>query len=247
MSGRKDDLYFQTLEQQALGLETYRAVLRAAEAKIVLDIGGNIGLSVLAAHDLNTRKITALEPSPRNFRMLNENIRANAVSAEAINLAAASEPGVLTFNDSEFGAGAHVVQTSTLHSPSTIQVDAVPIDSLLDRLEKTDVLKIDVEGFEMTALEGATRLIAEHRPTAFMELNSWTLIAFANLNPRSLIERFMALFPIVLYPNKAGKFVRLSTSIDLNTLIYNNIVLNGGVDDLVGTFSEDVAARLQSV
>ena len=48
------------------------------------------------------------------------------------------------------------------------QVSVVSLDSL--RPQRLDLLKIDVEGNEMAVLQGASRSIAEYRPTVWVEV-----------------------------------------------------------------------------
>jgi FkbM family methyltransferase len=52
------------------------------------------------------------------------------------------------------------------------QVDVVPLDELLLQpgLPKIDVVKIDVEGFELEVLAGARALIAKHKPLLLIEV-----------------------------------------------------------------------------
>src|SRR5205085_1451274 len=50
-------------------------------------------------------------------------------------------------------------------------VEGVTLDGLLQKHGRPGLLKIDVEGAEILALRGATRLLADARPRLLMELH----------------------------------------------------------------------------
>jgi len=57
------------------------------------------------------------------------------------------------------------------------KVKAVTMDSFVQKknIEKVSLIKIDVEGFEMRVLQGAKKVISQHRPTLFIELDDSNL------------------------------------------------------------------------
>lgn len=72
----------------------------------------------------------------------------------------------------------------------TDQVDAVTIDDLSDRYGFPDVLFIDIEGFELAALRGATRTM-QHRPDCFVEVHTGVGLEKAG----GSVDQVLAFFP----------------------------------------------------
>ena len=104
-------------------------------------------------------------------------------------------------------------------------------------LARVDLIKIDVEGFEIDVLEGARDTIAADRPYVAIEFNSFTMIAFRNLNPRTLLEKLTREFPYV-YHRKDGALARLSTAAEQFRFLRDNLIDHGCVDDLLCSWLE---------
>ena len=67
---------------------------------------------------------------------------------------------------------------SFMGTPETIEVSTTTLDALLSPLgDQADLVKIDVEGFELQVLQGATRVLAASPDTAFLIEHSNSLIA----------------------------------------------------------------------
>ena len=84
-------------------------------------------------------------------------------------------------------------------------VDVVPLDTLFTRsgMPKVDVLKIDVEGFEIEVLEGARKLISEQRPLILIEVANELLEAKAS--SASEIAGFLHANGYILFDAALGK------------------------------------------
>ena len=157
--------------------EWYRqdvAVLRplVAPGTTVVDVGANLGFfSLMVAPLLRPGgRIVALEPSRRTFRKLSATIARNGLGdvVTAINSGAAAEPGSATLH-----------QVSANSGNATILADGAGEEIALTRLDDLDLdldlgsvglVKIDTEGYESEVLKGGTRLLAESRPTLYIEL-----------------------------------------------------------------------------
>lgn len=146
------------------------AVLRplVAPGMTVVDVGANLGFfSLMVAPLLRPGgRIVALEPSRRTFRKLSATIARNGLGdgVTAINAGAAAEPGSATLH-----------QVSASSGNATILADGAGEEIALTRLDDLGVdsvglLKIDTEGYESEVLKGGTGLLAESRPTLFIEL-----------------------------------------------------------------------------
>lgn len=217
-----------------------RACVADGGAPVVLDVAANIGLATLAMATAlpGSARLLAVEPSPRNLAHLRRNLAANGFErVEVVPAAAGAEPGSLSFHESAFGAGSHVVSGHHLAGTAMPAV-SVPVDTL-DRmvasrgLERLDFIKIDVEGFEPDVLEGGAGAIERFRPVIYVEFNSWTLMAYRNAHPRAFLEDLVRRFPHVLAFGPKGEFEPVADQGGMLGFLHRNLVERGCVDDLV--------------
>ncbi|MBD0272332.1 MAG: FkbM family methyltransferase, partial [Acetobacteraceae bacterium] len=195
-------------------------------------------------------RFLAVEPSPRNLAHLRRNLAANDLEprAEVIAAAAGAEPGSLSFHESEFGAGSHLVSGHHL-AGGVMPAVQVPVETL-DRivaargLERLDLVKIDVEGFEPDVLAGGAGAIERFRPAIYMEFNSWTLMAYRDMNPRGFLEDLVRRFPHVLAFGPRGELEPVSGRHGMLGFLHRNLVERGCVDDIVLCFDADWTGRL---
>ncbi|HEX6695121.1 MAG TPA: FkbM family methyltransferase [Longimicrobiales bacterium] len=145
----------------------YRAYLR--EGDVVVDAGANIGhLALLAATLIGkSGRVDAIEAHPLIARYLQKNVDLNNASHVHVHVTAVgSTPGAITFTDA-----ASDDQNAVSTEGRGVTVPVTTLDSLLDSaLTRVDLLKIDVEGYELHALRGATALLQR---TACVYFESW--------------------------------------------------------------------------
>lgn len=134
-----------------------------------VDVGGNIGLYSIAAA-LRGARVTVLEPDPRVGRDLRRHLALNGVEARIVAAAAGAAAGEIRMS-LQGDLESHVAAAG---SP----VRCVRLD---EELDECDVLKIDVEGAELSVLEGAEGL---HPHTILVELHD-----VDDDRIRSLLER----------------------------------------------------------
>jgi len=139
-------------------------------AKCAVDVGAHVGNhTVFFAHVLGLRTI-AFEPNPASFRHLKSNISANAIGerCQLHNLAVGHQRGraLLRLHGAERNSGAVGVQLT-----GKGDVEVITLDEALRHEPQIDIIKIDVEGFEVRVLEGAQATIARHRPIVYVEAN----------------------------------------------------------------------------
>ena len=135
-----------------------------------VDVGANWGyFTLLAAHLVGSGgRVVSLEPDPRLFPILRENIIRNHLEQViALQVAAASENGVLSLagyseTGNNFGVS-RIVSKGELGC--TFDVAARPLDELFDELglQTIDLLKMDIEGFEGFALLGLENSMRHQR------------------------------------------------------------------------------------
>lgn len=129
-----------------------------------LDIGANIGCISQALHHEGF-VVEAFEPQPEIFGLLEFNARGAIVHNTAVGDEAgwATMPKVHYSTKGNFG-GLGLFETSIY---GDYKVPVLTIDSL--NYEDVGFIKIDVEGFELQVLKGATETIKKCRPTMYIE------------------------------------------------------------------------------
>ncbi len=171
---------------------------RLARESVILDIGANRGdYAALARAALPEARIYAFEPHPGNFAKLAD--VASALEFEAIASACGAEPGTLTLYDYPGGEGSshasafrtvieehHVAQSQG--RSEAIEVPVTTVDRFLRErtIPHVDLMKIDVEGLEMSVLDGAKDALDAGRigmvQFEFSELNVRSRTFFYDFN-----------------------------------------------------------------
>jgi FkbM family methyltransferase len=146
------DIYIQNVYHQEL--------LR--EGMNIIDIGAHIGVyTILAAEKVGeSGKVIAIEPEPKNYGQLLENIKLNNFqNVISKNIALADHKGFGRLYLSSFLDGHSL--TAQEDKNSYIEVPINTIDELLKELnlEKVDIIKIDAEGVEIPILKGAEKTL----------------------------------------------------------------------------------------
>lgn len=120
---------------------------------IVVDVGANIGTTVISAA-LRTGtggKVYAFEAHPEIFGYLNRNTSLNGLAnVSTFNVAVGDGEAPVSFSDYEEDECNRIVDDR-----EGIPTKAGKLDDLLRDIGKIDLLKIDVEGYELFVLKGA--------------------------------------------------------------------------------------------
>lgn len=150
-------------------------------SSIFVDVGANCGFySVLAALWNPSLRVIAFEPVPVIFEGLKANVRLNQLDdrIQCENVALSMETGRAAFFLPK-GEGLNIEATGTLNANSwqsrqgspRIQVETVRFDEYetLHRMH-VDLIKIDVEDFEASVLDGMSEIIVRDRPFIVCEI-----------------------------------------------------------------------------
>jgi FkbM family methyltransferase len=141
---------------------------------VVIDGGANIGLFTLlaAARVGDSGRVIACEPSPPTMDLLRANVHGNLLDwVELREVALAETPGRLAMRVFEAGSGYSSFVPSSAEASSEVEVQVTTLDEIAGNLARTvSLVKLDVEGAELRALRGASRLLSENRPDFIIEL-----------------------------------------------------------------------------
>jgi FkbM family methyltransferase len=150
--------------------------------KVFWDVGAHVGYhTLLGSHVIGPGgRVVAFEPHPRVFSLIEENVRSFGFgNVTLMNMGLSNE-------DSEkeiFDEGENVTRAPTfvegIYERSGHRCRLVSGDRLLapsringTRLDKPDLIKMDIEGYESNALMGITELLSsESPPILLFELN----------------------------------------------------------------------------
>ncbi len=145
------------------------------DGMFVADIGANIGYYVLLeASRIGVRgKVIALEPVPHNVNLLKKNVALNGLeNVTVIEGAIGDHDGIGTMYLSDH-SNWHSMVSSTKTRLGTIEVEVHRLDSLVAqmRLPRLDLIRMDIQGGEVAAVEGMRETLKECRPTLAIELH----------------------------------------------------------------------------
>lgn len=221
-------------------------IVRDPEA-VCVDAGANIGIFTLALARLCPRgRVYSFEPSPSASRFLRQNVALNGFgNVEVAEAALGNTEDGLSFHEvSTFLAGSYTVEGappfgSGPAAPRVVHVPSSTLDGFCSRagIRRVDFVKLDVEGAELSVLEGASRVLSSFRPVVLMEFNSFALCAFHQIAPFSFLQRVRQLFPFAYRVDRQdGTLGPLESDEDWFRLLHLNLT-GGAVDNIVGAFT----------
>jgi len=144
-------------------------VLRREDSFI--DVGANLGSYTVLAGAVVGARGYAFEPVPSTYARLVDNIRLNKMAdrVAALNLGVAHEAGTMKFT-SDLDTVNHVIAADEI-SRNIIELNVTTLDTAIGNAD-SNLIKIDVEGFETSVLEGAVRILqSDSLHSVIMELN----------------------------------------------------------------------------
>jgi len=126
---------------------------------LFIDVGANVGSYTLLCCAVRGARGYCFEPVPSTYRRLLDNLLLNELSSRvrALNIGVADEDGELPFSTQE-NCTNHVILNSET-SAASIRVPVQKLDSILSG-ESPSLIKMDVEGFETSVLQGAQKTLA---------------------------------------------------------------------------------------
>jgi FkbM family methyltransferase len=143
---------------------------------VVYDVGAFHGILTLFFAS-RCSQVVSYEPNEINHARLVENIRLNNLTNVRVRkLGVGSQPGsgTLRYSPEMAGGGTLDPNASGLFSQA-IQITTLDYDIAASALPAPDLIKIDIEGWELEALQGARATLDAHHPALFLEMHGETL------------------------------------------------------------------------
>lgn len=152
------------------GDEIEGLLARLAPGDVFYDVGAHIGYYSMAAalRVGEAGRVYAFEPLPLNLKMLRGHVDANRMqNIEVIAAGVSAAPGE-TFFDLAGGTG-----RGRLGARGELRVELVSIDELVatGRARPPSLIKMDIEGAELLALQGARQTLAQHHPQILLSVH----------------------------------------------------------------------------
>lgn len=189
---------------EAGGLKYWRRILDTTDVELlrlarefiqpgftVWDIGANQGIFTFAAAWLAGPEgaVIAVEPDVWLASLLSKSCALNASAERApvtiVPVAASDEIGSCSLNIAKRARASNYLEgfgnNQTGGVRQSLPVLTVTLDWLSEHLPVPQVVKIDVEGAEVSVLRGATELLRSHRPAVICEVNAQNAVEAADL------------------------------------------------------------------
>jgi len=162
--------FFLTRDYYEPFLEILDSIVKPGD--VFYDCGANQGIFTLAAAKLvgNKGKVFSFEPQPYATRCIEDNLELNSLDNVTVTEAAVSDQaGSVTLDVSQSNVAASIV--NDFGGVNTLKVETVKLDDVADEYdEMPDVIKLDVEGAEFMALQGAVEILDAFKPTLILEV-----------------------------------------------------------------------------
>lgn len=176
------------------------------KGRLFVDVGANFGWYslIFSLCAQSTGRVIAIEPEPENLRLLQKNILANnAKNISVITSGVGATDGVAELSlNKQWNPGMHSLRQN-IEATDKVKIKISTLDEILKDIPgEIDLLKMDIEGFEVDALLGATETLARTQ-RALVEYTP-SFIKACGRDPLQLLSIFDS-FHFKPYLMKTGK------------------------------------------
>lgn len=163
-NGVEESIYYTGTYEKGT-LHVLKKILNKGD--LFIDVGANIGLMSIYASSLvsDTGRVVAFEPNPTTMEILKSNIEMNDIAnIETSDYAIGnSEQASKIYERRDLNRGcASLIETENEAEIYDIQI--IPLSNYFATQECIALIKIDIEGYELEALEGAKDILLGKAP-----------------------------------------------------------------------------------
>ncbi len=141
-----------------------------SKGETYIDVGSNIGVTAIPGAKSVGKEgvVLAFEPHPLAYRYMCNNLEFNQINyVNTINAALGEKEGMVSFSNINADDQNKVL---TQKAKNAIEVPINTLDHYTANLNKVDLLKIDVEGYEKFVLEGSSKTL-EKTKSIYIEIS----------------------------------------------------------------------------
>lgn len=153
----------------------FKHYLKKFKQQTLIDAGANIGNHTLFFSPY-FKEIIAFEPNPTALKLLETNIFLNQTkNVHLIPIGLSNESGTLPFIENSENLGGSKFSFKYPNTTTYKQLNVEKGDTALSRDFKSSsigVIKLDIEGFELMALQGLQQTLIHHQPIVLFEAHS---------------------------------------------------------------------------
>lgn len=155
-------------------ISNIKKIINIKEKKNIIDIGANVGsVSLPLAKMFENSKIISIEPTIYAFSKLKKNVNLNPNLKKRINL-----ENIFISNHSRIvkkvhsswnflnNEKKHNIHLGTLKKTS---FRTKKLDQICSKFKKIDLIKIDVDGYELDVLKSGKKTVIKHKPPVYFE------------------------------------------------------------------------------
>jgi FkbM family methyltransferase len=166
-------------------------------AQWILDVGANIGdVSIAALKSYHNSRVICFEPVKQTYKLLEQNLMPYSDRVVLFNQALSDENGFGEINLTTFNGANSILPQSKYHQffnphvreTGKEKITLVKLDDIAEKFptQHIDIMKIDVEGYELNVLNGGCKFIRDHVDIIIVEIalmrdQSWNEQAFVDI------------------------------------------------------------------
>jgi FkbM family methyltransferase len=194
------------------------------KSSVILDIGANVGYFSLLASKINPKSsIFSFEPIKHTFDRLSYNVKQNNFqNIKLFNCAISDENRILSINvGNENNWGMSSVNNHEFTSGKIENINAISIDNFVkeEKIQRVDLIKLDIEGAEYMALEGMKNTLDNYSPDILIEILDEHLLK-QNKSSEMIYNLLFSKGYVAFSIENNGVLKRLLTPISKDGLIY---------------------------
>jgi FkbM family methyltransferase len=165
---------------------------------VTIDVGGNIGqYALLFARHSN--KVYTFEPMPKMIDRLQKHIAMNHLEGKLILVtkALSNKKDTLKFAlpKSQNSGTASTIMGGSGNLQDIIEVEAITLDEFVQEEKisgRIDLIKIDIEGAELFAVQGMKNVLAANKPALILEINNemMGLAGYTSMDIQNYLSEF---------------------------------------------------------